>query len=95
MILHRVFFSLVSNCRLFLFNQIYFKTTSNMKEENELSFGRKVSETKQLFKLNVTGTLDAEMLEKHYCGVPDVPRAEKYKWSTNKLTYRYQSNVEF
>lgn len=64
-----------------------------MKEENELSFGRKVSETKQLFKLNVTGTLDAEMLEKHYCGVPDVPRAEKYKWSTNKLTYRYQSNI--
>ncbi|KAB5543273.1 hypothetical protein PHYPO_G00077200 [Pangasianodon hypophthalmus] len=74
-----------------------------MEEENKPSFGRKVSETslklgemQQFFRLNVTGSLDAEMLEmmkEPHCRVPDVAagKAKNYKWSTNKLTYRIEN----
>lgn len=80
-----------------------------MEEENKPSFGRKVSEMslklsemQQFFGLKVTGTLDAETLEmmkKPRCGVPDVAayKARDFtsKWSTNSLTYRYQSSVAY
>ncbi|XP_027014212.2 collagenase 3-like [Tachysurus fulvidraco] len=69
----------------------YFIKLSSMEEETKLPFGHKVSETKRLFRLNVTGSLDAEMPEKPHCGFTGVSEAKNYKWSTNKLTYRIEN----
>lgn len=72
------------------------KDLFGMAEEDKPSIGQKVSEMHHFFKLNMTGTLDAEMLQimkKPHCGVPD--KAKNYKWSTNKLTYRCQCNPMF
>ncbi|XP_053331722.1 collagenase 3-like isoform X1 [Clarias gariepinus] len=68
------------------------KDLFGMEEKDKPSIGQKVSEMHQFFKLNMTGTLDAEMLQimkKPHCGVPD--KAKNYKWSTNKLTYRIEN----
>ncbi|KAM9455328.1 collagenase 3-like [Clarias gariepinus] len=87
------------------FAKNYLKKLYNMEEENESSFGRKISEMslklgemQQFFGLKVTGTLDdetMEMMKKPRCGVPDVAfyraRPLTYKWSTNKLTYRIEN----
>lgn len=96
---HWILFSQVSNCKVFLFMQNDVKRLSDMEEENKASFGRKLGEMEQFLKLKVTGTMDADTLEvmkKPHCGIPDVAgnKARNNKWSTNELTYRYQSSVQ-
>nr|XP_015196688.1 PREDICTED: matrilysin-like [Lepisosteus oculatus] len=55
----------------------------------------KVKEMQTFFKLNVTGSLDAETMEvmkKPRCGVPDVARyqvfSDRAKWTVNPVSYR-------
>ena len=71
-------------------------TRSTDHSVSEMS--EKLREMQKFFKLNVTGTLDAETLEvmkKPRCGVPDVAAyvhaSGSYRWTKNELTYRYVS----
>lgn len=82
--------------------QNYLKQFFNLKEETGPSVRRgfsqvttKLREMQRFFRLQVTGTLDADTLEvmkKPRCGVPDV-EVSQYStygstWKKNSLTYR-------
>lgn len=85
--------------------QSYLKTFYNLREDNVSTvrralspLSRKLSELQKFFRLEITGTLDAETLEvmrKPRCGVPDVDISafsifgNDLKWQKNDLTYRW------